>query len=134
MKHHIEELSHNTEIPIMVNQIEFHPYYYDDETIDYCHNHNIVLEAYSPLGRERVLDDPIIMKIANKYSKTPAQICLRYALQNQIIPLPKSITEERIRSNYDIFDFELSSYDIEEIRSLSHQDGKIGSYPDTANF
>lgn len=134
MKHHLEELSQEIEIPIMVNQIEFHPYYYDEETISYCRQNNIVLEAYSPLGRSQVLNDPIIQKIAEKYRKTPAQICIRYAIDNEIIPIPKSVTNERIKSNLEVFDFQLVKEDIERIKNLSQTYGKIGSYPDTANF
>lgn len=134
LKHHLEELSSQIEIPIMVNQIEFHPYYYDEETIAYCQKHNIVLEAYSPLGRGQVLNDPIIKRIANKYNKTPAQICIHYAIDNEIIPLPKSITIERIKSNHEVFDFQLTAKDIQEIKNLSHDHGKIGSHPDMADF
>lgn len=134
LKHHIEELEENISIPIMVNQIEFHPYYYDQETIDYCKEHGIVVEAYSPLGRGQVLQDKIIKEIAKKYNKTEAQICIRYAIDNQIVPLPKSVSNEKIKSNLDVFDFCLKEEDRQKIRSLSKVDGKIGSYPDTTNF
>lgn len=133
-RHHLEELINNIEIPIMVNQIEFHPYYYDEETIKYCNDHNIILEGYSPLGRNKILNDPLIIQLAKQYHKTPAQICIRYALENNIIPLPKSVTIDRIKSNIEVFDFQLSLQDIKKIRDLSNIHGKIGSNPDFANF
>ena len=134
LKHHIEELKSDISIPVMVNQIEFHPYYFDQETIEYCKSNEIVLEAYSPLGRGKVLNEKIIKEIAEKYSKTPAQICVRYAIDNDIIPLPKSIKEERIISNLEVFDFKLAEQDINQIKKLSHLEGKIGSNPDNASF
>ncbi len=132
MKHHLEELS--VKIPVSVNQIEFHPYYADWQTIQYCQQHHIVIEGYSPLGRGQILNDPLILELASLYHKTPAQICLRYAIDNHIIPLPKSQTLERIKENLDIFDFSLKETDIERLRSLSSENGKIGSHPDFADF
>lgn len=130
--HHLEELS--IKVPISVNQIEFHPYYADWKTIDYCHSHNITVEAYSPLGRGQILHDPVILKMAMKYQKSLAQICIRYALQNNIIPLPKSQTKKRIEENINVFDFEISKEDMQILKSLSKVDGKIGSHPDYADF
>lgn len=132
MKHHLEELS--VKIPVSVNQIEFHPYYADWQTIQYCQQHHIVIEGYSPLGRGQILNDPLILELASLYHKTPAQICLRYAIDNHIIPLPKSQTLERIKENLDIFDFSLKETDIERLRSLSSENGRIGSHPDFADF
>lgn len=130
--HHLKELS--TKVPVSVNQMEFHPYYADWATIDYCHEHGITVEAYSPLGRGQILQDPIIIKIAMKYKKSPAQICIRYALQNNIIPLPKSQTKERIQDNINVFDFEISEEDMQILKRLNKVDGKIGSHPDYADF
>lgn len=132
MKHHLEELS--VKIPVSVNQIEFHPYYADWQTIQYCQQHHIVIEGYSPLGKGQILSDPLILELAGLYHKTPTQICLRYAIDNHIIPLPKSQTLERIKENLDIFDFSLKETDIERLRSLSSENGKIGSHPDFADF
>lgn len=131
MKHHLEDyLSKSGEC----EQIEFHPYYADWQTIQYCQQHHIVIEGYSPLGRGQILSDPLILELASLYHKTPAQICLRYAIDNHIIPLPKSQTLERIKENLDIFDFSLKETDIERLRSLSSENGKIGSHPDFADF
>lgn len=130
--HHLEELS--IRIPISVNQIEFHPYYTDWETIHYCWRHQIVVETYSPLGRGQILDDPVIVKMAEEYHKNSAQICIRYAMQNNIIPLPKSQTVRRIVENLNVFDFEISKEDMQILKSLNRIDGKIGSHPDLADF
>lgn len=134
LKHHIEELKNFVSIPIAVNQIEFHPYYYDQETIEYCKQNDIIIEAYSPLGRGEILKDNTIADIAKKYNKSPAQICIRYAIGNQIVPLPKTISKQRMIENLNVFDFNLMKEDIDEIRNLSKDDKKIGSNPDTADF
>lgn len=134
LKHHIEELKNFVSIPIAVNQIEFHPYYYDQETIEYCKQNDIIIEAYSPLGRGEILKDNTIADIAKKYNKSPAQICIRYAIDNQIVPLPKTISKQRMIENLNVFDFNLMKEDIDEIRNLSKDDKKIGSNPDTADF
>lgn len=134
LKHHIEELKNFVPIPIAVNQIEFHPYYYDKETIEYCKQNDIIIEAYSPLGRGEILKDNTIADIAKKYNKSPAQICIRYAIDNQIVPLPKTISKQRMIENLNVFDFNLMKEDIDEIRNLSKDDKKIGSNPDTADF
>lgn len=134
LKHHLEEMKDLIDIPIMVNQIEFHPYFYDEETIEYCKKNDILLEAYSPLGRGDVLKEKILEEIGRKYHKTPAQICIRYALDNGIIPIPKSVNKERMQSNLDVFDFRLDDHDLNKIRTLNKKDGKIGSHPDYAEF
>ena len=134
LKHHIEELKNFVSIPIAVNQIEFHPYYYDQETIEYCKQNDIIIEAYSPLGRGEILKDNTIADIAKKYNKSPAQICIRYAIDNQIVPLPKTISKQRMIENLNVFDFNLMKEDIDKIRNLSKDDKKIGSNPDTADF
>lgn len=124
LKHHIEELKNFVSIPIAVNQIEFHPYYYDQETIEYCKQNDIIIEAYSPLGRGEILKDNTIADIAKKYNKSPAQICIRYAIDNQIVPLPKTISKQRMIENLNVFDFNLMKEDIDKIRNLSKDDKK----------
>lgn len=125
LKHHIEELKNFVSIPIAVNQIEFHPYYYDQETIEYCKQNDIIIEAYSPLGRGEILKDNTIADIAKKYNKSPAQICIRYAIDNQIVPLPKTISKQRMIENLNVFDFNLMKEDIDKIRNLSKDDKKL---------
>ena len=89
----------------MVNQIEFHPGFMQEETVEYCKKNGIVVEAWSPLGRGKMLDNETLKGIAAKYNKTVAQLCLRWCLQNDTLPLPKSVTPSRIVENADIFDF-----------------------------
>ena len=89
----------------MVNQIEFHPGYPQTWNVEFCKAHGILPEAWSPLGRTRVLDDPFLRELAAGYGKSVAQLCLRFALQRGVLPLPKSSAPERMAANLDIFDF-----------------------------
>lgn len=95
------------EIPPMVDQIEFHPGWTQPQTVQFCKENGIVLEAWSPLGRGEVLKHPLINETATKYQKSPAQICLRYVYQKGVLPLVKSLHRDRLLSNLEIFDFEL---------------------------
>lgn len=115
---HLEALNKYAKIKPAVNQIEFHPGYNQFETVKYCQNNGILVQGWSPLGRGRVLSNDIIVNLAEKYGVTPAKICLRYAIQHNVVPLPKSVTPERIASNLDIFNFEISNDDIAKIDSL----------------
>ncbi|WEW56645.1 hypothetical protein PRK78_002093 [Emydomyces testavorans] len=110
---HIEEMKSYAKIwPPHVNQIELHPWC-QQRTIDaYCKKHGIVVEAYSPLVRNRKASDPPLVGLADKYGKTTAQVLLRYALQKEWVPLPKSDNPERIKANADLYDFELKQDDM----------------------
>jgi diketogulonate reductase-like aldo/keto reductase len=109
---HLEELlSHSSTIPA-VNQVEFHPYLYLKDLLDFCHSHDIRLESYSPLTKGEKLDDPRLASLASKYSKTPAQILIRWVLQKGVIVIPKSSRKERIEENADVFDFTISPEDM----------------------
>lgn len=118
---HLEELAEHSDVTPAVNQVEFHPFIYKDqqELLDYCKKHKIVLEAYSPLAHARRLNDPAIGRIAERYDRSNAQILLRWALQHGTVPLPKSTNAERIHENLDIFNFELSDRDMQAINKLS---------------
>ncbi len=89
-----------------------------DETVKYCRERNILLQAYSPLGTSRVFDRPEMKPFATKYNKTVAQICLRWSLQMGFLPLPKSVRPDRIRENAALFDFELSSPDVATLAAM----------------
>jgi diketogulonate reductase-like aldo/keto reductase len=128
---HIEALLENAEIPPMVNQIEFHPGYIQPEVVKWCKEHNILVEAWSPLGCGKVLGDKRLGAIAEKYGKSIAQLCIRYALQHEVLPLPKSVTPERIKENTDIFDFEITTADMAEIDAIPEL-GYSGFYPEDA--
>lgn len=131
--HHLEALLKNAEIPPMVNQIEYHPGFKQDETAVFCKANNIIVQAWSPLGRGKVLSDKTIAAIAAKYKKSPAQICIRWILQKGLLPLPKSVTESRIIENGDVFDFVISAEDIKAIDSLPTF-GDSGFNPDEVDF
>ena len=133
--HHLETLSENWTVVPAVNQIEIHPYYANIENVEYAKKNGIAIEAYSPLGGNGAgtLENEVIIALADKYGKTPAQIVLRWELQRGIIVLPKSTHQERIISNFDVFDFELSEDDMNAINKLNKNE-KHGSDPETFNF
>ena len=115
---HLEELLDNTDIVPAINQVELHVFLQQKELQAYCAEKGIVIEAYSPLAHGKGLDDAALVEIGKKYLKSPAQIMLRWLTQNGMVVLPKSITPSRINENIDIYDFELSSKDLEVIGSL----------------
>ena len=127
--HHLEDLMSSAEIKPMVNQVEYHPHLTQKELLAFCQKEGIQLEAWSPLKQGQLLSDPIINKLAEKYGKSSAQIILRWDLQNKVVTIPKSIKEQRIIENANIFDFELSAEDMEEIDGLN-KDERVGPDPD----
>ncbi len=130
--HHMEALM-KTEIPPMVDQIEYHPGNLQSETVQWCKENNILVEAWSPLGKGRVLHDDALQNIADKYGKSIAQICIRYILQTGVVPLPKSATPERIHANYEVFDFHMETEDMDAISSMPAFGGS-GLDSDQINF
>lgn len=132
-QHHIDELLKTAEITPMVNQIRLCPGDTQDELVQYCRERNILLEAYSPLGTGQIFKVPEMQALAEKYHKSIAQICIRWSLQNGFLPLPKSVTAERIRENIDVFGFELSDEDVGLIAGLTGCVG-LSKDPDTTNW
>jgi 2,5-diketo-D-gluconate reductase A len=128
--HHLRRLHTETEIAPAVDQIEVHPYFTQDELRGFCAEHQIAVEAWSPIGRGAVLDDPTLDEIARRTGKTPAQVALRWQIQRGDIIFPKSVQPARIAENFDIFDFELSPEDHEAITALNRNQ-RIGPDPDT---
>jgi 2,5-diketo-D-gluconate reductase A len=128
--HHIRRLHEECEIPPAVNQIEVHPYLTQDDVRSFCGEHQIAIEAWSPIAQGLVLDDPTINEIAKRVGKTPAQVVLRWHIERQDIVFPKSTTPERIVENMAIFDFELSGADVEAISALNKNE-RTGPDPDT---
>jgi len=122
-------LAEGTVVPA-VNQVELHPYLTQEWLRAFHAEHGIVTEAWSPLGRGQLLSDPTVAGLAEKYGVTPAQLVLRWHLQLGTVVIPKSVTPERIRSNFDVFGFELAEDDIAEISALN-ADRRLGSDPDT---
>ncbi|MDP3025807.1 MAG: aldo/keto reductase [candidate division Zixibacteria bacterium] len=116
---HLKELLKNSPTVPAVNQVEFHPYLYQKELLEFCHSHKIQLEAYSPLTKGRKLNDPKLLKIALNYSKTTAQILIRWVLQKGVVVIPKSSRKERIEENARVFDFEISDEDMKALDSFN---------------
>jgi diketogulonate reductase-like aldo/keto reductase len=115
---HIKEILQHSDIIPSVNQVEFHPFLYQKGLLEFCKKNNIQLEAYSPLSRGKKLNNPIVVSLANKYGKTPAQILIRWSLQHDLVVIPKSTHEARIRENSQVFDFELNEEDMKLLDSL----------------
>ncbi|MDR2431005.1 MAG: aldo/keto reductase [Candidatus Margulisbacteria bacterium] len=130
---HLQPLLDTAEIKPAVNQIEYHPGFRQEETVEFCQKHHILVEAWSPLGSGRILQNPDLQRIAQKYNKSTAQLCLRWCRQNGTLPLPKSITPERIKENAQALDFEISAEDMQRINALP-QFGWSGSDPDKMDF
>nr|WP_325063594.1 aldo/keto reductase [Risungbinella massiliensis] len=128
--HHLEDLKQHFETTPVVNQVEYHPRLTQKPLHTYCREHGIQLEAWSPLMQGKILDEPTISAIAEKYGKNPAQIVLRWDLQNEVVTIPKSSRKERIISNADLFDFELTAEEVAQIDALN-QDQRVGRDPDT---
>lgn len=127
--HQIEEIQGIAEVQPAVLQNEFHPRLVQQQLINYCGQNQIAYEAWSPLMRGRILKDEIILALANKYQRTPAQIVIRWDLQKGVVTIPKSVHRERIFENAAVFDFELSKEDIETIDSLDREE-RTGAHPD----
>src|SRR5580698_7461982 len=127
--HHLRRLHQECEITAAVDQFEVNPYLTQDELRGFCAEHQIAIEAWSPIARGHVLDDPTVDEIARRVGKTPAQVVLRWHIERGDIIFPKSVTPARIRENIDIFDFELSGEDVEAISALNRNE-RTGADPD----
>lgn len=133
LPHHLEALLDRATVKPMVNQIEFHPGFIQQECTDFCRANGILVEAWSPLGTGRMLTNETLKGIAARYGKSVAQLCIRWALQHGVLPLPKSVTPERIRENLDVFGFEISDADMQIIDSMEYCGGS-GLDPDEIDF
>ncbi|MEM4347606.1 MAG: aldo/keto reductase [Candidatus Altiarchaeota archaeon] len=116
---HLSELLEIAEIIPAINQVEFSPFLYQKELLEFCNSNKIQVEAYSPLTRGKKLNDPKLLEIAEKYGKTPAQILIRWALQHSLVVIPKSSKKEHIYENSQVFDFEISKGDMEKLDSFN---------------
>ena len=131
--HHLRRLHEETEVVPAVNQIEVHPYLTQPDVREFCAEHQIAVEAWSPIAQGKVLDDPTITALAEKYGKSPAQVVLRWHIERGDIVFPKSVTPERIVENIDIFDFELDGQDVDAISALN-RDERTGPDPDVFDY
>ncbi|MER9232249.1 aldo/keto reductase [Mesorhizobium sp. M0622] len=131
---HLERIIGETGVTPTVNQIELHPRFQQRDKREFHDRHNIGIESWSPLGSGRLLSDPTLESIARKHGKSVAQTIVRWHLQEGLIVIPKSIHQDRIAANFDVFDFELEAKDLELIRDMDSPDGRTGPNPATASF
>jgi 2,5-diketo-D-gluconate reductase A len=129
---HLERVLEQTKLVPAINQIEVHPYLTQDEVRAFDAEHGIATEAWSPIAQGAVLDDPAVTAVAKRVGRTPAQVVLRWHLQRGDIVFPKSVTPERVKENFELFDFELSDQDMAAITALN-RDERTGFDPDTFN-
>ncbi len=131
--HHLMDLLQEAEVVPAVNQIEFHPYMIQQELTDYCDKKDIRVEAWSPLMQGKFNEIGLFAEIGKKYQKTPAQVLLRWHIQREVITIPKSVNETRIRENAAIFDFSLSEEEMDQINKLD-KNHRFGPDPDNFDF
>jgi len=128
-QHHLEKILAKANTKPMVNQIELHPQLTQESLREFCAAQDIAVTSWSPLARGRLLEDPVLSEIGEKYGKSIAQTIIRWHLQNDLIVIPKSVTPSRIVENADVFDFELSKEEMKQISALN-QDWRSGTHPD----
>jgi 2,5-diketo-D-gluconate reductase A len=132
---HLERLATEASVVPSVNQIELHPYFRNRAVAAYGAEHGIVTEAWSPLAQGRIVDDPVVTRVAERLGRTPAQVTLRWHLDQGHVIFPKSVTPERIRQNLEILDIELTADAVAAIDTLDRgEDGRIGPDPDTFDY
>ena len=131
--HHLEALMRDAEVMPMVNQIEFHPGFMQKEVVDFCRQHDILVEAWSPLGTGKMISNETLLSVADKYGRSVAQLCVRWVLQNGVLPLPKSITPSRIEENLDVDGFTISDADMATINAMEYCGGS-GLNADVVDF
>lgn len=122
----LETILENATIAPAVNQVEFHPFLYRKQLLAYCHGKGIILEAHSPLTHGKRINDPRIVTVAKRYDKSAAQILIRWSLQHGLIVIPKTTKKERLKENIDVFDFELSSDDMDTLDRCNENDHIAG--------
>lgn len=129
LPHHIENILEDCTVKPVVDQIEYHPGYSQEAVVQYCKERDILVQAWSPIGRQRVLTEPLVQELGGKYGVSPAKICLKFAVQRGIIPLPKSSSMERMKENLDLWSFEMDEEDIWRLATMP-QAGWSGEHPD----
>jgi 2,5-diketo-D-gluconate reductase A len=131
---HLQRIIDASGVVPVLNQVELHPRFQQKKLREFHTQHAIATEAWSPLGQGQLLEDVTVRAIAAKHQRSPAQIILRWHLDNGFIVIPKSVTPARIRENFAVFDFHLDADDIHQLNALDSADGRIGPDPETANF
>ncbi|XP_056148576.1 uncharacterized oxidoreductase ZK1290.5 isoform X2 [Lampris incognitus] len=130
MVHHLQGLKEDCSIVPHVNQVEYHPFQQPSELMEYCRQEGIVFEGYSPLAKGQVLSHPTVLQLAQKYGRTPAQICIRWSVQNGVVTIPKTTKKERVQENCQVFEFKLEEVDIAALGKL-HVRGRHVSWDPT---
>jgi methylglyoxal/glyoxal reductase len=130
---HLEDLIKDAEIKPMVNQVEFHPLLNQKELREYCKQHSIQLEAWSPLAQGKLLDHEVVKEIAEQHGKSTAQVIIRWDLEHEVVTIPKSSNPDRIKQNFDVFDFELTQDNIRALDELNKNE-RMGPDPDNFDF
>uniref|UniRef100_UPI003AAA9045 glyoxal reductase-like n=1 Tax=Centroberyx gerrardi TaxID=166262 RepID=UPI003AAA9045 len=128
--HHLEQLKEDCTVVPHVNQVEYHPLQQPNELIEYCRQEGIVFEGYCPLAKGQVLDNPTVLQLAQKYGRSPAQICIRWSVQNGVVTIPKSTKKERIWENCQVFEFQLEEMDMAALGKL--HDGRHVTWDPTS--
>jgi 2,5-diketo-D-gluconate reductase A len=129
---HLDQIIEATGVLPVVNQIEAHPYLTNDAVRAATHERGITVEAWSPIARGKVMDDEVVQQIAQRHGKTPSQVTLRWHVERGDVVFPKSMREERMRENFEIFDFQLSPDEVEGIGRLDQgEGGRLGPNPET---
>ena len=131
---HLDRIIGETGIVPVLNQIELHPRFQQKALREAHKKRGIVTQAWSPLGQGTLLQDPVIATIAEKHHRSPAQIIIRWHIENGLIVIPKSVTPSRIVENFDVFGFHLDAEDLDRIAELDSPDGRVGPNPMTATF
>ncbi len=132
---HLERLAAETDLVPAVNQIEVHPYFPNEAVREYGQQHGIVTEAWSPIAKGQVLDDPVVAEVASRVGRAPAQVVLRWHVQRGDVVFPKSMNPARMKENFEIFDFELDDDAMKVLSSLDKgEPGRTGPNPDTFDY
>lgn len=131
---HIEKIVAETGVTPVINQIELHPDFQQRETRAFHEKHKIATQSWSPLGQGKLLGHPVIAEIAQKLGRTPAQVIIRWHIDNGLVVIPKSVTPSRIVENFKVFDFQLSPEDLQKLNGLDDAGARIGPDPKTASF
>ena len=116
---HLEEMKKYAKVPPAINQVEFHPFLYQKELLDYCRENNMTLQAHSPLADGKSLENEKVSAIARKHNKSNSQVLIRWGIEHGVIPIPKSVKKERIEENIDVFDFKLNDDEMKSLNSLN---------------
>ncbi|MET3877568.1 aldo/keto reductase [Chitinophaga sp. OAE865] len=133
LQHQLEDLFQSAKVIPMVDQLEFHPYLVQPVLLDFCKKNNVQFEAWSPLMQGKAFEVPLLKQLAKKYNVSVAQLVLRWDLQKGVVTIPKSIRQDRVISNAQLFSFEISKEDIQQIDALDRGE-RVGPDPDNFNF